>query len=93
MLNYSNINRPILLDASMKGTSAKENLNSSISANSKRIAFKPSFLDILKTDATYVNDGAITPKTSRSTHHPAYNLNSSFSKSNHITPDKQKLKK
>jgi hypothetical protein len=94
MLNYSAKPRPII-DILYKGAATKENLTGCTTPDSKRMAFKPSFIEIPKKN-TYgynPNDSALTPKTPRSTYNTTPTLDSSYRKSPHITPDKQKMRK
>lgn len=93
MLNYSSKSRTVL-DVLQKGISTKENTNGGTTPEPRRIAFKPALIEIKKPSyAPYPNDATLTPKTSRTTYNPNAALNSSFSKSPHVTPDRQRMKK
>lgn len=93
MLSYSTKTRPIL-DALQKMSSTKENTACN-TPNPKRMAFRPTFIEISKkgTQTTPTYDAVLTPKTSRtSTNTPVLTsiLNdSSYSRSPRLTPDKQ----
>jgi hypothetical protein len=92
MLSYSSKGRPIL-EVLQKAPSTKENTACN-TPDPKRIAFKPSFLELPK-KATYPTptyDAVLTPKTARTTYNNptlAATLNGSFSRSPGLTPEKQ----